>query len=460
MHTEFFPPILELGNDFYDPVQAAVFPEKTPRFLNQSWAQKIGLSLPQEKDWIQHFAEFQPLPSNLPTPLALRYHGHQFLHYNPDIGDGRGFLHAQILANAKLLDLGTKGSGQTPYSRQGDGRLTLKGAMREALATEQLESLGVTTSKTFCFFETGEKLERGDEPSPTRSAVLTRLSHSHVRFGTFQRLAYFKDTANIQKLLEYCIRHFADGKPTPELYFASVVEKTARLVAEWMLAGFVHGVLNTDNMNINGESFDYGPYRFLPHYDVTFTAAYFDRTGLYSYGRQPHAVLWNLRQLAESLRLAEPKIPYDKILATFDQHLHENALRIFFQRLNLKPQQRSLDEQLFNRFFAALEKTKVPFEQAFFDHFSGASLGKFKTSPDALFYEHPHFQSFYEILKNYETQNLELDSHPYFQNDSPCTLLIDQIESIWKDIAEKDNWSTFNAKIDQIRSFREIYNLF
>ena len=126
----------------------------------------------------------------MPEPLALRYHGHQFRVYNPEIGDGRGFLYAQLRDGLdRLLDLATKGSGTTPYSRRGDGRLTLKGGVREILATEMLEALGVNTSKSFSLIETGEELMRGDEPSPTRSAVLVRLSHSHIRIGTFQRMA-------------------------------------------------------------------------------------------------------------------------------------------------------------------------------------------------------------------------------------------------------------------------------
>ena len=124
----------------------------------------------------------------------MRYHGHQFRVYNPDLGDGRGFLFAQLreAGTGRLLDLGTKGSGQTPWSRTADGRLTLKGGVREVLAAEMLEALGVPTSRAFSLIETGEALQRNDEPSPTRSAVLTRLSHSHIRFGTFQRHAYLR----------------------------------------------------------------------------------------------------------------------------------------------------------------------------------------------------------------------------------------------------------------------------
>src|SRR5205085_12402905 len=167
---------------FYDRVDPADFPQTILRFRNDRWAGAVGLAEPGEEQWIRHFGRFEPLPDNLPRPLALRYHGHQFRVYNPDIGDGRGFLFAQLQDDrGRWLDLGTKGSGQTPYSRTADGRLTLKGGVREILATELLEALGVNTSKTFALFETGEELMRGDEPSPTRSAVLTRLSHGHIR---------------------------------------------------------------------------------------------------------------------------------------------------------------------------------------------------------------------------------------------------------------------------------------
>src|SRR6185369_8992773 len=194
-----------------------------------------------------------PLPDNLPNPLALRYHGHQFRVYNPDIGDGRGFLFAQLRDDRdRLLDLGTKGSGVTPYSRTADGRLTLKGGVREVLATEMLEALGANTSKTFALFETGEDLIRGDEPSPTRSAVLTRLGHGHIRIGTFQRLAFFGQDKNIQKLVRYCLQNLYSSEPAKDegenaqRLFDLVSDATATLAASYLAAGFVHGVLNSD----------------------------------------------------------------------------------------------------------------------------------------------------------------------------------------------------------------------
>ncbi len=192
----------DLGEGFYDPVEPADFPMRVVRYRDRRWAARIGLGELDEAAFEKHFARFLPLPENYPHPLALRYHGHQFQVYNPEIGDGRGFLFAQAYDEKdRLLDLATKGSGRTPWSRTGDGRLTLKGGVREVLATRMLEALGVYTSKSFALFETGEPLVRGDEPSPTRSSVLTRLSHSHIRIGTFQRFAAFGDAMRIERLV-------------------------------------------------------------------------------------------------------------------------------------------------------------------------------------------------------------------------------------------------------------------
>ena len=180
----------QLDQRFYRQVKAAQFPQHQLRYRNHAAAKSVGLDDLDGASWVRHFGRFQPLDGSFPAPLALCYHGHQFGHYNPDLGDGRGFLFAQMRdQHDRLMDLGTKGSGTTPFSRSADGRLTLKGAVREILATEMLTALNVKTSQSFSVIETGEQLERNDEPSPTRSAVLVRLSHSHIRIGSFQRLA-------------------------------------------------------------------------------------------------------------------------------------------------------------------------------------------------------------------------------------------------------------------------------
>src|SRR6476646_5201565 len=330
------PKLLALGPDFYDSVQPASFPQCTPRFLNQRWAKRIGFDF-RDDEWIAHFCRFEPLADNLAEPLALRYHGHQFRVYNPEIGDGRGFTFAQLRDDrGRLLDLGTKGSGQTPYSRHADGRLTLKGGVREVLATEMLEALGVNTSKSFALFETGEKLERADEPSPTRSAVLTRLSHGHIRIGTFQRLAFFGQLDNVRKLVRYCLANlFDESGDDPLRFFELVAQATAELAASYLAAGFVHGVLNSDNINVTGESFDYGPWRFTPEWDPDFTAAYFDHYGLYSFARQPEAIHWDLAQLAGCLSLIAEAPTLSGILAEWSGRFETALVDAVLRRLGV-----------------------------------------------------------------------------------------------------------------------------
>ncbi|MEY2925669.1 MAG: hypothetical protein RL367_146, partial [Pseudomonadota bacterium] len=261
--------IVDLADFIADPVAPAAFPQTILRFRNDRWAADVGLGGLSDDAWLAHFGRFTPLEGSLPRPLALRYHGHQFRNYNPNIGDGRGFLFAQLRdSQGRLMDLGTKGSGQTPYSRFGDGRLTLKGAVREILATEMLEALGVETSKTFSVIETGEDLDRNDEPSPTRSAVLVRLNHSHVRIGSFQRLAALGQDAELQRLVDYTVERYFGGAGGPVDLLTHVVSRTSRLAGWFMAAGFVHGVLNSDNINVTGESFDYGRQAEAIHWDV------------------------------------------------------------------------------------------------------------------------------------------------------------------------------------------------
>ncbi|HVK62734.1 MAG TPA: YdiU family protein [Bdellovibrionales bacterium] len=456
------PAILELGPEFFDAVEPAHFPEGKLRFFNETWAKCVGLESLTAEERKNHFWKFAPLPGNLEKPLALRYHGHQFRHYNPDLGDGRGFLFAQLKDDrGRLLDLGTKGSGQTPYSRRGDGRLTLKGAVREVLATETLEALGVNTSKTFAVFETGENLERNDEPSPTRSAVLTRLNHSHIRFGTFQRLMTLKKNEEIPKLVSYCLRHYlpeADAS-TPETirFLSAVTVRAARLAAQWIVSGFVHGVLNTDNMNITGESFDYGPYRFLPQYDPSFTAAYFDQSGLYAYGRQPETVLWNLERLADTLLPFAEREELISALELFAPAFNKQAVAQMSEQLGLAP---SEDESLLLAVFEFLAASQIEYPQFFFDWYGGnLSRERAKKSPAAEKYQGSEFEAFLKAIENREpNENAKKQiGSAYFAQTKPCSMLIDEIEWIWSAIAVEDDWSRFENKLKEIKEMKAAY---
>lgn len=452
----------KLGDAFYDPVEPADFPKAVLRFRNDRWAERIGLASLTDQEWIDHFGRFTPLPENLPGPLALRYHGHQFRHYNPDLGDGRGFLFAQMrdIVNNRLLDLGTKGSGQTPWSRQGDGRLTLKGGVREILATEMLEALGVNTSKTFSLIETGEALYRGDEPSPTRASVLVRLSHGHIRFGTFQRLLVMGQAAEKRALVDYVIETYwpeAEQAPDPVIaLYTAVMEALARKAAQWFAAGFVHGVLNTDNMAITGESFDYGPWRFLPTLDPGFTAAYFDSEGLYSFGRQPEALNWNLARLAECLLDFAPQDAFEESLSRFAPRFEEELVRQTLWRLGLTNSNAESDQVLVRDFYAAMRESQAPYERAFFDFAHGADADRLAQSPNAALYRQDCFAGVLAAIRERAFTN-DASGHSYFHGDGPVTMLVDDVERIWAAIDKDDDWEPLERTVGSIRAMGDAY---
>jgi protein adenylyltransferase len=445
------PEILTLGPDFYDPVEPARFPKAIPRFLNRRWAGRVGLGELDEAGWAASFCRFEPLPGNLPQPLALRYHGHQFRVYNPEIGDGRGFLFAQLRDDRdRLLDLGTKGSGQTPYSRHADGRLTLKGGVREVLATEMLEALGVNTSKSFALFETGEPLERGDEPSPTRSAVLTRLSHGHIRIGSFQRLAFLGEVAAINALIRYCLRDFyreelsTDDVANALRLFDRVSQATAMLAASYMASGFVHGVLNSDNINVTGESFDYGPWRFTPEWEPGFTAAYFDHYGLYAFGRQPEAIHWDLAQFAGCLSLVAKAADLSVMLEAWSGRFESALVDALLRRLGIAPGPRESDRDLAAALIAALASREATIDRVFFDWRGGRD-------PGAKAYPSPPFRALARCLGGRARPR----SHAYWSDAAPCSMIIDEVEAIWSAIAERDDWQPFEDKVTAVRRMGE-----
>ena len=440
------PQILAVAEWLGDIVAPAEFPRCELRFRNGRWDTAVGLGELSDEAWIRHFGRFESLGDNLPEPLALRYHGHQFRVYNPEIGDGRGFTFAQLRdGENRLLDLGTKGSGLTPYSRTADGRLTLKGAVREILATEMLEALGVYTSKTFSVIETGEELVRGDEPSPTRSAVLVRLSHSHIRIGTFQRLAVLEEDAHMRALVDYCLAQFPGPLPPGDapardesavVLMHQAVERLADLAASYMVAGFVHGVLNSDNMNVTGESFDYGPWRWLPQWDPSFTAAYFDHSGLYAFGRQPEAIHWNLAQLAIALRRLAEAPPLVAAIERFPELYRRAMARRFCWRFGVES--RGVERDL--ALIAAAERV----------------MRDEGTGPDAFFFAHRGGRdtdgALGEALAGY---TLLSDDHSYWSGSAPQTMLIDEVEAIWTAIAERDDWRPLADKIAAVRVMGE-----
>ena len=465
------PAILEIAEWIADPVAPGDFPKTQIRFRNDRAAQDVGLAELTDEQWAAHFGRFEPLPGNIPQPLAMKYHGHQFRVYNPEIGDGRGFLFAQLRgSDGRLLDLGTKGSGTTPYSRAGDGRLTLKGAVREILATEMLEALGVNTSRTFSVIETGEQLWRNDEPSPTRSAVMVRLSHSHIRIGSFQRLLAHEQAEEMEILVRYCLTHFPGPPPPVDApardepavrLMHQVVERMADLAASYMVAGFVHGVLNTDNMNVTGESFDYGPWRWLERWDPQFTAAYFDHAGLYAFGRQPEAIHWNCGQLAVALRLLADSDPLVAALGRFPDLYMAAVARRWCWRLGVDSRGAEADAALVAASEKAMRESGEGPDAFFFRVRKRiASSGLPGDVPGDMPGDMPEEMSadlpgdLADALADYEPADSD---HAYWSDDAPQSMLIEEVEAIWAAIDERDDWQKLADKVAALRRMGEAH---
>jgi uncharacterized protein YdiU (UPF0061 family) len=236
-------------------------------------------------------------------PLAMAYAGHQFGHFVPQLGDGRAILLGEVKAqDGSRYDIQLKGSGPTPFSRGGDGRAALGPVLREYIVSEAMAALGVPTTRALAAVTTGERVLR---ETALPGAVLTRVAASHLRVGTFQYFAARGDIEAVRSLADYAIaRHYPEAAHANSPYRAlldGVIARHARLVAQWMLLGFVHGVMNTDNTSISGETIDYGPCAFMEAYDAATVFSSIDAQGRYAYGNQPRVALWNLFRLAEAL---------------------------------------------------------------------------------------------------------------------------------------------------------------
>ncbi len=258
-------------------------------------------------------------------PIAMAYAGHQFGYFVPQLGDGRAILLGEVRdLTGMRWDIQLKGSGRTPYSRSGDGRAALGPVLREYLLSEAMHALGVPATRALAAVLTGESVQR-EQPLP--GAILTRVAASHVRVGTFQYFAARRDVKAVRLLADYAIaRHYPAAAHAKQPYLAlleGIVARQAQLIAKWMLIGFIHGVMNTDNTSISGETIDYGPCAFMEAYDPAAVFSSIDHGGRYAYGNQPRAALWNLARLAEGLLpvLAQESTSEEAAVAAANQAL-------------------------------------------------------------------------------------------------------------------------------------------
>ncbi|OOV86694.1 protein adenylyltransferase SelO [Oceanospirillum linum] len=318
----------------YRQLPAHHYQSLTPSPLNNPWvasvnhdvAQKLGLDLNSLN--LQELAEFASGQRlfNGSEPLAMKYAGHQFGVYNPQLGDGRGLLLGEHLGPDGILrDIHLKGAGKTAYSRFGDGRAVLRSSIREYLASAAMAGLGIPTTEALCIAGSTDTILREGFPEPC--ATLLRVTPCHIRFGHFEHLYHNRRFDELTQLTNYVIHRYfpksAEADNPPLTLIREVILRNATLVAHWQAYGFVHGVMNTDNMSIIGETFDYGPFQFMDTYKAGLVSNHSDHQGRFAFKRQPDAMQWNLLCLAQCFM---PMVSDDKKTA---QSLLENELRRF-----------------------------------------------------------------------------------------------------------------------------------
>ncbi|MGF1718479.1 YdiU family protein [Vibrio kyushuensis] len=288
---------------FYHQQNAEPAPSPALIKFNHSLAESLNIDIQSTDD--EQLA--QVFSGNLPItgadPIAQVYAGHQFGHYNPQLGDGRALLLGEVIDTAGLRkDIQLKGSGRTPYSRSGDGRAAIGPVLREYLVSEAMHALKIPTTRALAAVTTGEQIWRNQ---PAIGAIVTRVAASHIRVGTFQYIAANDNQDKLKQLADYTIeRHYPEAKASDNPYLQllkSICQRQAELVSKWQLVGFIHGVMNTDNTTISGETIDYGPCAFMDHYDPNTLFSSIDAEGRYAYRNQPHIAQWNLARLAEAL---------------------------------------------------------------------------------------------------------------------------------------------------------------
>ena len=369
-----------LPTAFYAKLNPSPF-SSTPYLIhaNQAAAERIDLDPEQFKR-----GEFATvfgggaLASGM-EPLAMLYSGHQFGVYVPQLGDGRAILLGEATnQRGERWDLHLKGGGMTPFSRDGDGRAVLRSTIREYLCCAAMQGLGIPTTKALCLVGSDDKVYREQVET---GAMLVRMAPSHVRFGTFEVFYYRKQHEHLRVLADYVIeQHFPHFREVDEKYarfFSEVVERTAKLIAQWQAVGWAHGVMNTDNMSILGLTLDYGPYGFMDDYDAGFICNHSDHNGRYAFNQQPYIGLWNLSCLAQALLPLSEKDALKVGLETYQPLFEREYQRHMRAKLGLS-ETRTGDDELVRDFLGLLQGSHADYTIVF------RELGTFSSHDDAV----------------------------------------------------------------------------
>ena len=357
----------ELDSRLYSPTQASTI--GAPRWVirNHALANYLGMDLTSNngEPFLSAFSGGAPLPNS--RPLAMVYAGHQFGHYVNQLGDGRGLLLGEIDTPQGAFDLHLKGAGPTPYSRMGDGRAVLRSSIREYLCGEAMTALGIASTRSLCITTGEQTVWREKEES---AAMLVRVARSHIRFGSFEFFHYTEQPELVKKLADFCIEQYfpeaaeRSGSGRYAVFLSQVVEKTARMIAQWQSVGFAHGVMNTDNMSILGETFDYGPFGFLDDYNEGFVCNHSDNSGRYAFNAQPGVALWNLNALAQALSSLIDETQIKAALAHYRPSLIGHYSSLMRSKLGLQNADDN-DQQLVSELLELMQASAADFTNTF-----------------------------------------------------------------------------------------------
>lgn len=410
---------LNLPDGFYELCQPAISSQPKLVIFNKSLADELNIDTTLE-DYPEYLTGTKIFPGSVPAAHA--YAGHQFGHFTM-LGDGRAHVLGEHVVNDKRYDIQLKGSGRTLFSRSGDGRAVIGPMLREYIISEAIHSLNIPTTRSLAVTLTGEDVFR---ETKLPGAVLVRIARSNLRVGTFEYAVRTEDKDNIKTLADYAIqRHYPeilddqDGNPYLSLLY-KVIERQAKLIAQWQSVGFIHGVMNTDNMTISGETIDYGPCAFMDIYHPDTVFSSIDRYGRYAYSNQPSIALWNLTRFAETLvglidkdeahgiQLAETA------LGTFQDLYVQHYIQLFGKKIGIENIKQK-DFQLVIDFLDLLEK----YEADFTSTFRNLSTGKFDT---LSLYGHDDVQEWFkrweDMIQDYAIQ----DPYTLMQSVNPAVI--------------------------------------
>lgn len=427
-------------------------PVRSPKLiiLNNQLATSLGLNVQalQSEDGVAVLAGNQ-IPEGA-SPLAQAYAGHQFGHFNM-LGDGRAvLLGEQIPPQGERVDISLKGSGRTPYSRGGDGKAALGPMLREYIISEAMHALGIPTTRSLAVVTTGESVIREIE---LPSAILTRVAASHLRVGTFQYVAKWGTVEELRILVDYTLkRHFPEVEADESRYLSllrEVIKRQAELIAKWQLVGFIHGVMNTDNMTISGETIDYGPCAFIDAYDPATVFSSIDIQGRYAYGNQPFIAGWNLTRFAETLlpllhdnQEQAVKLAQDKI-SDFTKLYHSNWLAGMRAKLGIFNEE-TQDEALINDLLSMMKKYRADYTNTF-----RALI--FDTPEDTVLFETLEFAQWHELWQARLGRQLESKdfSNQLMRDSNPALIPRNhRVEEALEAAVEQGDYSVMERLLD------------